>query len=120
MLIRKSPNVPVLLAVALGNILSGVVGFAGVSADSLFSGSLWPVLLMGFGVMPLAMALLSIAPRYTAPTNVTLFMLLEMVLGPFWVCLGTGEQPSFMMIFGAAIVLATLIFYILSSATNGA
>ena len=119
-LIRKSPNVPVLLAVALGNILSGVVGFAGVSADSLFSGSLWPVLLMGFVVMPLAMALLSTAPRYTAPTNVTLFMLLEMVLGPFWVWLGTGEQPSFMMIFGAAIVLATLIIYILSSAKNGA
>ena len=116
--IRKSPNVPILLAVALGNILSGIIGFAGVSVDSLFSGSLWPVLLMGFGVMPLAMALLSTAPRYTAPTNVTLFMLLEMVLGPFWVWLGTGEQPSFMMIFGATIVLATLIIYILSSAKN--
>ena len=48
--IRKSPNVPILLAVALGNILSGIIGFAGVSVDSLFSGSLWPVLLMGFGV----------------------------------------------------------------------
>ena len=116
--IRKSPNVPILLAVALGNILSGIIGFAGVSVGSLFSGSLWPVLLMGFGVMPLAMALLSTAPRYTAPTNVTLFMLLEMVLGPIWVWLGTGEQPSFMMIFGAAIVLATLIIYILSSAKN--
>jgi drug/metabolite transporter (DMT)-like permease len=116
--IRKSPNVPILLAVALGNILSGIIGFAGVSVGSLFSGSLWPVLLMGFGVMPLAMALLSTAPRYTAPTNVTLFMLLEMVLGPIWVWLGTGEQPSFMMIFGAAIVLATLIIYILSSVKN--
>ena len=117
---RKSPDVPVLLAVGLGTILSGIIGLAGVSGDSLFSGTLWPVVVMGFGVMPMAMALLSIAPRYTAATNVSLFMLLEMVLGPFWVWLGTGEHPSLMMIAGAAIVLGTLIIYILSGTRNDA
>ena len=117
---RKSPDVPVLLAVGLGTVLSGIIGLAGVSGDSLFSGTLWPVVVMGFGVMPMAMALLSIAPRYTAATNVSLFMLLEMVLGPFWVWLGTGEHPSLMMIAGAAIVLGTLIIYILSGTRNEA
>ena len=117
---RKSPDVPVLLAVGLGTVLSGIIGLAGVSGDSLFSGTLWPVVVMGFGVMPVAMALLSIAPRYTAATNVSLFMLLEMVLGPFWVWLGTGEHPSLMMIAGAAIVLGTLIIYILSGTRNSA
>ncbi len=117
---RKSPDVPVLLAVGLGTILSGIIGLAWVSGASLFSGTLWPVVVMGFGVMPMAMALLSIAPRYTAATNVSLFMLLEMVLGPFWVWLGTGEHPSLMMIAGAAIVLGTLIIYILSGTRNAA
>jgi len=117
---RKSPDVPVLLAVGLGTVLSGIIGLSGVSGDSLFSGTLWPVVVMGFGVMPVAMALLSIAPRYTAATNVSLFMLLEMVLGPFWVWLGTGEHPSLMMIAGAAIVLGTLIIYILSGTRNDA
>ena len=117
---RKSPDVPVLLAVGLGTVLSGIIGLSGVSGDSLFSGTLWPVVVMGFGVMPVAMALLSIAPRYTAATNVSLFMLLEMVLGPIWVWLGTGEHPSLMMIAGAAIVLGTLIIYILSGTRKDA
>ena len=42
-------------------------------------------------------------------------MLLEMVLGPFWVWLGTGERPSPMMLVGAAIVLVTLASYIVSA-----
>ena len=107
-----------LKAVALGNILSGIIGLISSSTDALFNGLLWPVLLMGFGVMPIAMAMLSLAPRYTAATNVSLFMLLELVLGPFWVWLGTNEQPSPMMILGAGIVLVTLLFYFLTSAKN--
>ena len=115
---RKYTTLPILLAVALGNILSGIIGLISSSTDALFNGLLWPVLLMGFGVMPIAMAMLSLAPRYTAATNVSLFMLLELVLGPFWVWLGTDEQPSPMMIGGAALVLITLLFYFLTSSKN--
>ena len=117
---RKSPSVPILLAIALGNIFSGTIGLVLSSTDALFNGLLWPVLLMGFCVMPIAMAMLSIAPRYTAATNVSLFMLLELVLGPFWVWLGTNEQPGPMMIVGATIVLITLLFYFLTSSKNQA
>jgi len=42
-------------------------------------------------------------------------MLLEMVLGPFWVWLGTGERPSMPMMAGAALVLATLMMYFLTT-----
>lgn len=115
---RKYTTLPILLAVALGNILSGIIGLISSSTDALFNGLLWPVLLMGFGVMPIAMAMLSLAPRYTAATNVSLFMLLELVLGPFWVWLGTDEQPSPMMIGGAALVLITLLFYFLTSSKH--
>lgn len=116
--VRKSPETPVLPAVALGNILSGIIGLTVSPIESLFLGSLWPILVMGFVVMPLAMALLHIAPRYTPATNVSLFMLLELVLGPFWVWLGTGEKPSLMMLIGALIVLITLVIYLLSSKKN--
>ena len=115
---RKFQKLPILLAIALGNILSGIIGVTWSSSDALFNGSLWPVLLMGFGVMPFAMAMLSIAPRYTAATNVSLFMLLELVLGPFWVWLGTHEQPSPTMIVGAGLVLVTLLFYFITSSKN--
>ena len=72
--------------------------------------------LMGFIVMPVLWGLLTLAPRHTSPTNVSLFMLLEMVLGPFWVWMGTGERPSAAVIGGAALVLVTLDFHFLSSA----
>ena len=47
-------------------------------------------------------------------------MLLEMVLGPFWVWIGVGERPSIEMIGGAALVLMTLIAFFLSAARDAA
>jgi len=113
---RRHPETPVLLAVSCGTILSGLIGLSGTSFEAMTAGTMWPVFLQGLVVMPLAWCLLSLAPRYTTPTNVSLLMLLEMVLGPFWVWLGTGEQPSPLMIIGAAIVLVTLASYILATA----
>ena len=113
---RRYPETPVLLAVSLGTLSTGVIGFLGTDLQEMMAGSLWVVLVMCLLVMPLAWCLLSLAPRYTAPTNVSLLMLLEMVLGPFWVWLGTGERPSPMMLVGAAIVLVTLASYIIATA----
>ena len=110
---RRYPQTPVLLAVSLGTLSTGLIGFLGTDLQEMMAGSLWAVLVMCLLVMPLAWCLLSLAPRYTAPTNVSLLMLLEMVLGPFWVWLGIGERPSPMMISGTAIALAALAFHII-------
>jgi hypothetical protein len=40
-------------------------------------------------------------------------MLLEMVIGPFWVWLGVGEQPTIIMIAGAGFVALVLGLHIL-------
>ena len=113
---RRYPHTPVLLAVSLGTLCSGLIGFLETDLDEMMNGSLWAILVMCLLVMPLALSLISLAPRYTPPTNVSLLMLLEMVLGPFWVWLGTGERPSPIMLFGAAIVLVTLASYIIATA----
>ena len=113
---RRYPQTPVLLSVSLGTLSTGFIGFLRTNLQEMMAGSLWAVLLMGLLVMPLAWYLLSQAPRYTAPTNVSLLMLLEMALGPFWVWLGTGKRPSPMMLVGAAIVLVTLASYIIATA----
>ena len=95
---RRYPQTPVLLSVSLGTLSTGFIGFLRTNLQEMMAGSLWAVLLMGLLVMPLAWYLLSQAPRYTVPTNVSLLMLLEMALGPFWVWLGTGKRPSPMML----------------------
>ncbi|MBR52446.1 hypothetical protein CMK19_01585 [Candidatus Poribacteria bacterium] len=61
--------------------------------------------------MPTALICLAFAPRYTSATNVSLLVLLEMILGPFWVWMGTGEQPNLMVFYGAVLVLFTLLTY---------
>ena len=117
---RRYPYTPVLLAVSLGTLSSGIIGVLETDLNEMMNGSLWAILVMCLLVMPLALSLLSLAPRYTPPTNVSLLMLLEMVLGPFWVWLGTGERPSPIMLFGAAIVLGTLASYIIGTARDEA
>ena len=115
---RRNSNLPILLAVAVGTVLSGLVGLAQADFDDMANGNYYAILAMGLVIMPIAWTCLSLAPRYTSPTNVSLFMLLEMVLGPVWVWAGTNETPSQLMILGAVIVLITLIIYTISSANS--
>jgi len=68
---------------------------------------------MGLVILPLSFTCLNLAPRYTSAAVVSLLMLLEMVIGPFWVWLGTGERPSLMMITGAAFVTIVLVLHIM-------
>jgi len=67
---------------------------------------------MGNVILPLSFTFLLIAPRYTSSAIVSLIMLLEMVIGPFWVWFGVGERPSLLMIFGSLLVVIVIIFYI--------
>ena len=108
---RKYQNTPIIFAVALGNLISCLVGFMVSPDSSIFGGNIIPILLMGLVVMPTALICLAFAPRYTSATNVSLLVLLEMILGPFWVWIGTGEQPNLMVFCGAILVLFTLISY---------
>ena len=113
---RRRPDVPVLPACAIGTLIFGMIGLFGSRTRTILTRDPLMIGLMGFIVMPVSWGLLTLAPRHTSPTNVSLFMLLEMVLEPFWVWIGPGELPSAAMIGGAALVLVTLDFHFLSSA----
>ena len=115
---RRNPEAPVLLACGVGTLISALFGLAGMDTATLFHGNFTAILIMGLFVMPISWGLLAMAPRHTSPTNVSLFMLLEMVMGPFWVWLGTGERPNLAMMGGTALVLLTLIIYFILSARD--
>ena len=111
-MVRKYPDLAVLPAGALGALISGLIGFALSSADGIFNAPSWTIFSMGVIILPVSFTCLIIAPRYTSSAIVSLIMLLEMVIGPFWVWIGIGERPSIMMVCGSLMVLVVIVFHI--------
>ena len=67
--------------------------------------------IMGLVVMPVSLVLFVLAPRYIVAPEVSLIFLLEMALGPYWVWLALGEQPSAQVMMGGGVVMATLVIH---------
>ncbi len=91
---RRRPDVPVLPACAIETLIFSMIGLFGARTCAILTSYPLMVGLMGFIVMPVSWGLLTLAPRHTSPTNVSLFMLLWMILGPFWVWMGTGSAQA--------------------------
>ena len=109
---RKYRDLEVVPAAAVGALISGIIGFAFSTEGSIFNAPIWTVFTMGVVILPVSFAFLITAPRYTTSAIVSLIMLLEMVIGPFWVWFGIGERPSMIMIFGGCIVIVVIAFHI--------
>jgi drug/metabolite transporter (DMT)-like permease len=111
-LIRLTSGLSIPLTIGVGSAFSAILGAALAGPQALFEGTLWPILLAGFVVLPFAFGAMSRASRHTQAANVSLILLLETVLGPVWVWAGTGEAPTPRMMLGGAIVVVTLAGYI--------
>ena len=111
-MVRKYPNLSVMPATSIGCIISGVFCFYLSNEPNLNFSAPFSVIAMGIIILPFSFALLLIAPKYTRASTVSLIMLLELVLGSFWVWLVIDEQPSLQMIIGALIVTISIIAYI--------
>ncbi len=109
--LRSSQKVDMTPTVALGGLLAALFAWpfatplALTLSDALFSA------LLGLVVLPVSLVLIAIGPRYLPAPEINLIMLLEIVLGPYWVWLALGEEPGFRAFVGGAIVLATLILH---------
>lgn len=65
--------------------------------------------LLGLLVLPVSFGLMALGPRYLPAPEVSLILLLETVLGPFWVWLVLGEEPGMRAFIGGAIVISALV-----------
>ena len=111
-MVRKYPSLSVMPATAIGCIISGVFCFYLSNEPTLNFSAPLSVIAMGIIILPFSFAFLLIAPKYTRASNVSLIMLLELVLGSFWVWLVIDEQPSLQMGIGALIVMISIIAYV--------
>ena len=115
-LIRLTPGLSILLTIGAGSVVSAILGAALAGPQALYDGTLWPILLAAFVVLPVAFGAMSRASRHTQAANVSLILLLETVLGPLWVWAGVGEAPTPRMMLGGAIVVVSLAVFIVITA----
>ncbi|ASP21394.1 EamA-like transporter family protein [Antarctobacter heliothermus] len=111
--LRHHPDLPLLPVIGIGALIAGAAGWTLTGPAQMAQGHLWAILTASIVILPLSFFALSQASRYTAAANVSLLLLLETVLAPIWVWLGTGEAPSRRMVIGGTIVVLTLAVYVL-------
>lgn len=119
-LLRSDNSIPILLINGGGALLAAICALifalvTGYPLQTLTSGDMLSILISGGIILPMSFFLLGYATRFTAAANVSLFMLLETVLGPLWVWLVVDERPTNQMIMGGVLVVASLIAYLLWS-----
>lgn len=112
-IIRNHPGLALLPTIGIGALLAGSIGLSLNEPGRLFDGEVWAIAVSGAVILPLSFMLIVTANRYTHPTNVSLLLLLEAVVGPLWVWWGVGEAMTWPMILGGIIVVVSLSAYLI-------
>ncbi len=114
-LIRRAKARNMVPAMALSGGVSALVTIPFAAPLSVAPGEVWMLLILGAVVLPVSFGLIGLGPRYLPAPEVALILLLETVLGPFWVWLVLEETPSTRALIGGAVVIIALALHSLAS-----
>jgi len=113
--LRMHRSLAILPTLGVGALVTGSFGLVITGPGAVFEGKVWAIAISGALLLPVSFFAISLATGHTHPSNVSLLLLLEMVLGPAWVWYGIGERPTPQMIFGGAVVVLSLTAYLLNA-----
>lgn len=65
----------------------------------------------GMVVLPIAYTLMTIGPAFISAPEVSLYCLIETILGPIWVWLGGFEAPPISAAIGGALLISALAIH---------
>jgi drug/metabolite transporter (DMT)-like permease len=106
--LRTTGGRNMLAHVAIGNALCGIIALAFADFVPLTTGQIGLVLLSGAVILPGAMGLLMLGPRYLPAPEVSMITLLEVVLGPLLVWAVIGEHPGQTTLMGGAVIITVV------------
>jgi len=106
--VRRHRNVNMVPAMGLGLLTAAVLALPLAAFPAVAPLQWLWIALGGLVVVPFGLMLLTLGPRYLAAPEVAMLMLLETVVGPFWVWLVLAEEPGIRSLIGGAIIVATL------------
>ena len=112
-IIRRHKHVSMLPAVVLSGVLTTL--FASFPATPLAVGpaDILMLAVMGSVVLPVPLALITVAPKLIPAAEVSLIMLLEAFLGPLWAWLAIGQRPAWETVLGGGVLVLTLVVHAL-------
>lgn len=115
-MVRHARNVNMIPTVGLaGLLLAFFVWLGGVDPLAVPPAD-WPFLmLLGLIVLPVSFALITLGTRKLPAPEVSLILMLETPLGPFWVWLVIGERPSQTTLAAGLLIVGTLVIHTLLS-----
>ncbi|WP_259780471.1 DMT family transporter [Aestuariispira ectoiniformans] len=110
-MIRRKPNTDMVPSLAVAGLAAAAITFPLTGAFDYSQDQMQWIAVMGVVVLPISFGLLTIGPRFIPAPEVSLLMLLETTLGPLWVWLVIGEEPSRNALIGGGIVVGTLVIH---------
>jgi len=111
LIVRKRRHVDMLPATCIGGLVMSFVSGFFIESFSISNHDLVIALLMGCVQFGVGFWCFTVATRYIMASEVALFALTESILGPIWVWIGVGEEPSVLTLFGSGIVFISVTAY---------
>ena len=106
--VRRRRDLNMIPAAGFGLLLAALVAYP-FAQFPVLGVHQWLILLIGAGVvLPVALALLTLGPRYLPAPEVAMLTLLEVIIGPVWVWWVIGEEPGIRTLLGGSVVVAAL------------
>ncbi|WP_020560920.1 DMT family transporter [Thiofilum flexile] len=108
---RSRPQTDLTIVVGFGNIISGCIAI-GLASSLVLQSTIQLLGILGTSLaIPISFILFAMALRHISAAETSLIMLIESILGSFWVWLFLGELPSLSTLLGGILVLGTLTIY---------
>ena len=115
---RFKKNIDLVPSVIVGSIIMAIFAFVSAPISTVNTAQLSYLMVLGFLVIPLAFAIITIAPRFTSSAEVQLVYLLESILGPLWVWIVINETPTVNTIIGGSLLLASVFWLAVVSVSD--
>ena len=114
-MLRKNKDIEMLPSVLISGLVICLVCLSILGQDIAISWlDLLKCILLGSIISFIPNSFFVYASKYLIAAELTLFMLLEFALGPFWVWLFIDEVPAFWTLIGGSSVIMAVIIYVWS------
>lgn len=110
-ILRRTPGASRLALISGGGAMACVAAVAFADPFGVTRTTLLVLAVMGLLQLPLALALMTEATRYLPSAEVALFLVVEAVLGTYWVWLILAEEPPGATLIGGGLILTTLVVH---------